>query len=303
LAAAPPAAPHSAGRRWMPIALRSAVLAAVVLAGFCVALMIQVHTLRRSLYPWRYSPALAGLWSGFLDDSKDTDLIMTDTSFSMIQGLRKQSYSFNEYLSRIYLTQPASPDASPDFQAALKLIGSKYLASADTFRLAQRILALDPSGKQFHLYHAREYTPALIKQHNVILIGGRIANPWEEIFDSQLNFTVTYDQNGFPSIINRAPMNGEDKTYNLVGSVGYSVAAYLPKPDHNGNVLLIEGTTSESTEAAGDFLLSEEQLQSLQKTLHVTSLPYFEVLLKTTLVRGTPISGTVIAYRTYPNLH
>jgi hypothetical protein len=37
--------------------------------------------------------------------------------------------------------------------------------------------------------------------------------------------------------------------------------------------------------------------------LHVTTLPYFELLLKTSWVKGTPISTTIEAYRTYPNLH
>ena len=49
-----------------------------------------------------------------------------------------------------------------------------------------------------------------------------------------------------------------------------------------------------------DFLLSEDRLSSFQKTLHVTQFPYFEVLLKTSQVKGTPLTATVEAYRTYP---
>jgi hypothetical protein len=79
--------------------------------------------------------------------------------------------------------------------------------------------------------------------------------------------------------------------------------AYLPNPDHNGNVLLMEGGGPENTQAAGDFLLSEYQLENFQKMLHVATLPYFELLLKTSWVKGTPISTTIEAYRTYPNLH
>jgi hypothetical protein len=37
--------------------------------------------------------------------------------------------------------------------------------------------------------------------------------------------------------------------------------------------------------------------------LHATKLPYFEVLLKASQVKGTPLSTTLVAYRTYPNLH
>jgi hypothetical protein len=68
-------------------------------------------------------------------------------------------------------------------------------------------------------------------------------------------------------------------------------------------VLLIEGTDAEATEAAGDFLLSEDQLSSFKRLLHATKLPYFQVLLKVSSVRGTPLVATVQAYRAYPNLH
>jgi hypothetical protein len=77
----------------------------------------------------------------------------------------------------------------------------------------------------------------------------------------------------------------------------------LPLPDHQGKVLLLDGTGAESVEAEGEFLLSEHQLSNFEKQLHVDKLPYFEVLLRISLVRGTPLDTTVVAYRTYPNLH
>lgn len=301
--ALPDGPPVSRRQRWMPGGAIAGGLAFVALAGCCVFLWLQTRALQRALYPWKDSPAVAGLWSEFLDSNRDTDVIMADTSFSMIQNITKQSFSFNDYLSRGYLNELQAENLSPDTRAVVRMIASKFLVSADVVRLAQRILALDPSGKKFHLYHAREYTPTLLQRDNVILIGGRIANPWVDVLESQLNFNVEYDGNGFPSIANKNPGAGEQRTYSITGSTGYSVAAYLPAPDQSGKMLLIEGTTSESTEAAGDFLLSESQLSGFEKTLHVTKLPYFEVLLKTSQVRGTPISASIVAYRTYPNLH
>jgi hypothetical protein len=80
------------------------------------------------------------------------------------------------------------------------------------------------------------------------------------------------------------------------------VVAYLPNPDHTGKVVIFAGTGSEATEAAGEFLTSEDSLASFLKLLHVSELPYLEVLLKTTHLNGTPMNATVVAYRTYPNL-
>jgi hypothetical protein len=75
---------------------------------------------------------------------------------------------------------------------------------------------------------------------------------------------------------------------------------YLPNPSSGGEVLLMEGTSAEATEAVGDFLLSEDQLSNFRNNLHVTRFPYFEALLKISAVRGTPLTVTIEAYRTYP---
>jgi hypothetical protein len=67
--------------------------------------------------------------------------------------------------------------------------------------------------------------------------------------------------------------------------------------------LIVEGTGSEATEAASDFLSSEEQMAGLLHRFHAKSFPPFEVLLKINQLRGTPLSATVEAYRIYPLSH
>jgi hypothetical protein len=286
-----------AQRRWMLAGL-------IVLAIACAALWIQNRALYRSFYPWQSKPAVSAFWSGILDARPDTDVVMADSSFSLVQQISKKSFSFEDYRSRSYISQlETQDDLSPDMRSALELIAVKNLESSSDVRLAQRILTLDPLGKRIHLYYAREYQPALIKQDNVILIGSPVANPWDELFESRLTFIATLDYGAPTFITNRAPSAGEQSTYIPSGSVGYCTVAYLPNPEHDGSVLLLEGTGSEATEAAGDFLLSEDQLSNFQKMLHVTKLPYFEVLLKASQVKGTPLSTTLVAYRTYPNLH
>jgi hypothetical protein len=105
------------------------------------------------------------------------------------------------------------------------------------------------------------------------------------------------------AVINNVPKPGEQATYSPTDAVGYCVVAYLPNLDRNTSALLIEGSSSEATEAGGDFLLSDDKLASFEKRLNVNKLPYFEVLLKTSEVRGTPITATVEAYRVYSGQH
>jgi hypothetical protein len=285
--------------RWMVAALIAEGLIAVLFAIGCMALWMENRAVNRSFYAWQYKPSVAAFWTNFLGASPDTDVVMPDTSFAMLQSISRKTFSFNDYLSRNYTSALDEPSLSPDTRIALGLIAARNLGTPSGFKLTQRILALDPLGKRIHPYYSRDYMPALLKRDNVILIGARIANPWDELFESRMNFTAK-TENSFTSITNRAPAAGEQKVYTRTDSVGYCTVAYLPNPSSGGEVLLMEGTSAEATEAAGDFLLSEDQLSNFRNILHVTSFPYFEALLKISAVRGTPLTVTIQAYRTYP---
>jgi hypothetical protein len=299
-------------RRGIGIGAIAATVIILALAGACEALWVRdrnqqqsLDAINRSLSPWKYQPALASLWSGFLDSNHDTDIVLSDDSFLVIEELNKQQTPFYGYLSRSYLNPSSDRTLSSELRFVKALVASKSLGNTSEFKLAQRILALDPLARKIHMYSARQYMPALVKQDNVILIGGRVSNPWAELFENRLNFVEDTKFEGFGTTIveNRSPAAGEPQTYTSTDAVGYCVVAYLPNPGKEGKVLLLEGTSSEATEAAGDFLLSGEQFSAFLQTLHATSLPYFEVLLKTSQVRGTPLTATVQAYRVYPDLH
>jgi hypothetical protein len=297
----PTACPLPAPRRvWMSAALVGTSALSIAFAIGCFVLWNQLSTIRQSLFAWQSKPAVSQLWDEIFNANPDTDIVISDTGIGMVQALTQKTFPLNEYLNHGYVEQIQSENLSPDMRAAVNRIMVWNLASPDEFALSRRLLALDPMGKKLHLYNARNYMPDLIKRDNVILIGARKSNPWDELFDGQLNFITEFDS---PRVINLAPAPGEQPIYPNTESVSYCVVAYMPKPDHTGVVLLIEGTDAEATEAAGDFLLSEDQLSSFKRLLHASKLPYFQVLLKVSSVRGTPLVATVQAYRAYPNLH
>lgn len=288
---------------WMAIALLASGLIMSVLAGSSIYLWTQYHSLRRSLYTWQYEPSVSALWNDILSASSDTDVILADASFGLLQDINKKTFPFDDYLNRSYISELQSQNLSPEMQTILSRVVRWNLGSQDEFKLAHRILSLDPLGKRIRLYNARDYMPDLTNHDNVILIGGRISNPWDDLFEGRMNFTVKFDNDGSIAVVNRTPVAGEQSMYTQSSSVQYCVVGYFPSPSHNGRVLLIEGTGAEATEAAGNFLLSENQLSNFKKTLHVENLPYFEVLLKVSSVQGTPLTATVEAYRAYPNLN
>jgi hypothetical protein len=300
----------SAPSRGGNFALLAAWALAILLGCGCLYFFIEYHsasvrydTLHHSLYAWQYEPSVSEFWTSFLGARPDTDIVLADASFGLLQDINKKSFSFDDYLSHSYVSALQARHLSPDLHAVLGRIAVWNLGSPDEFMLARRILALDPLGQSIHLYSARNYMPALTKRDNVILIGGNISNPWDDLFESRMNFTAKFNPDGSIMVANRAAAKGEQAIYSQTDSVQYCVVSYLPNPDHTGVVMLIEGTDAEATEAAGDFLMSDEQLSGFKRLLHVQKFPYFEVLLKVSSVPGTPLTASVEAYRTYPALN
>jgi hypothetical protein len=174
------------------------------------------------------------------------------------------------------------------------------------FQVGAQILALDKGRDRFTLEFSRSYSPEAAKHHSLILIGSRQSNPWVSLFSDKMNFDLAYDSaTRRPYVANRAPQPGEALQYPAADSAkptgsGYAVIAFMPDLSGKGRALIIEGTDSQATGAAGDFITSEDSLAQLEKKFPEGKIPDFEILLRTVELSGTPLHGEVIAYRIYP---
>lgn len=275
----------------------------VLLGVVCVSLWMANRDLHRTLFPWRYNPLVAEIWSPFLDGSRDTDIVMEDSSFLLVENIDTKTYSFDEYLKRSYLDSRQTPQLSSQIRTIQEVIAGKTLARAAEVRLVQRILALNPGGRNVHIYNAREYTPALLRRDNVILLGNPTSNPWFDLYQDRLNFREESESQTESKITNNMPVSHEQATYVPTNDTAYGIVALMPKADHTGNILLIEGSSSEATEACGDFIVSKEQLPNLARIMNSSEPSFFEILLRVSHVTGTPITATIVAYRLHPEWH
>lgn len=280
----------------------------LALAIACIALWMQNRSLQRSVDAFdqplaavRDRPSVAAFWTDLLGSSQLTDVVTGDVAFSLCQRFTGKVFPLEDYVTRDYSAQLRVPGMSPDFHNTLMVISRLDITSSSELSMMRRILALDPQGHRIHYYKAQNFVADLFARDNVILLGNGLSNPWEQPFRDRMNFVANVDK--FNSVTNRAPAPGEQSVYASSLDTKYGVVAYLPIPNHQGKALLLDGTGAESVEADGDFLLLERQLSSFQKQLRVNKLPYFEVLLRISIVRGTPLDSTIVAYRTYPNLH
>jgi hypothetical protein len=295
--------PAAAGSR--NVARSAFALLCVILALLCGVLFQQNQSMRKLLYTWEGKPALAAFWGNFLSYRQQTDVVLPDDSLSVIEDVEHHSISLSDYLNRDYMREVQSSDLSADRKADLDQINAHNLITFGGVRAAQQMMAQIPATFATHLTLSRYYTADAIKRNNVMLIGGKKANPWVHLFDDQMNFVTDYDNDG-AFVGNLHPKPGEQSRYGVSVDpntlVGYSVVAFLPNPSRTGNAIIVAGTDSDATDAAAEFLTSEEDMEGFQHTLNATAFPYFEILLKISRLSGTSLRSEVLAYRTYPGL-
>jgi len=291
-----PAAISIASLRWWQAAC-------ALLAVCCAGLFWWVHTLGNQLEPWKADPALRTFWSQFFDSGIETDVVPADTSFGVAEDIMQRSAPLADYLNYNYKRFEDSPELPEARRQDLAQVLNRNNGSDADFRVSQQILALTGGPGRFNLKFAREYTADSAKHHNIVLIGSRESNPWVGLFSDRLNFDIDYDPvQHMPTVSNRSPQPGEAKSYGVPqnrpdSSTGYAVIAFLPDVSGHGKVLIIEGTDSQATGAAGDFLTGSDSLEAFEQKFPPGKVPFFEVLLRTSQLSGTPLHAEVLAYR------
>jgi hypothetical protein len=277
----------------------------LLLVAGCGALAWQVHLLAAKTQPLPGDPAVQAFWGAF-PGGADTDILLADTSLALAEDMMHRQIALPDYLNYNYKHMAEDP-ALPEVQRYdLARVLERNNGSIADFRVAAQILALDKDHHRFTLQFSRSYSPEAAKHHSVILIGSRESNPWVSLFADQMNFDLEYDSAGRrPYVVNRAPQAGEASQYPAgaggdADGRGYAVIGFMPDLSGKGRALIIEGTDSQATGAAGDFITNSDSLAKLEEKFPAGPIPYFEILLRTVQLSGTPLHGEIIAFRAYP---
>ena len=245
-------------------------------------------------------------FSALIDDQHDTYIVTSDTSLVLIQELLERQISLDDYLSRRFETSATLHPARADLTRMLR--NRNYTNTAEMTVAAQIIQSKGDPGKRIFLRSSRDMHFSEVKNQNVILLGSTIGNPWAKLFGDKLNFEFDMDANQRGFYRNRSPRNGEQSVYSMTtrsGETGdaYAVVAFLPNVNRNGHVLLIGGTTSEGTQAGGEFIMDASRTAKALQAMGITpsgSRHYFELLLRTKAVAGSATESAIVAHRIIP---
>jgi hypothetical protein len=154
---------------------------------------------------------------------------------------------------------------------------------------------------------AKELNGNLLSNGNFIFIGAHTSNPWVKLYEERLNFRlVDSGKSGGRYIENRSPKPGEQRTYMITEATGHSgddfaTISLVPGMGQQGDALLLQGLRLEGTEAAIQFLSSQQNRNELLQRLKAANggiqPDYFEVLLHAHSVGGSPASIDCVSVR------
>jgi hypothetical protein len=166
----------------------------------------------------------------------------------------------------------------------MKLGGRRYTSVVDLDFVAHLAQLDEVVPGRMMIRYARDLRMDDLRTGNAVLIGSIEANPWIELFQSQLNFrfTINPENEKASGIVNSHPRPGESRLYGTPGpDHTYGLIAFVSNLDSSGHVLIVGGLNTAGTEAATRFLLTPSlMMPTLQRarTAHGNLQP-FELLI------------------------
>ncbi len=277
--------------------------------GFLVAILLPVR-----LTEWRGKDAAAersfmgvpsgteasGIWPALFPSPRPVEIIAADSSLVLTQDIAGKIVPLADYFNRKYAEDLQGPEVP-------LIVSRPYTSLADVLVTSEILQTALAQQRRILVRYARDLQMRDLENNNLIFLGSSYSDPWIREFDGEREFGLGVDG---PSrrlyFFNKSPHPGEAKRYYSGGQTGntdetYGLVTFLPNLRNSGNVLILEGTNSEGTEAAGDFITDPHYASNIRQYLGSSggkSLPYFQLLLKTTVLDGAPTKLRVIAHRT-----
>jgi hypothetical protein len=295
------------GRAW-----RAAALLALLLAGAAGAALIWWRHRAVSRPASAVEEAQAAhedpLWSRIFAPRRQTSIVVADTNLVMLQDILDADIPLSEYLNGGYPEKLIGRVGNRELQAALRLISARQYTSLGDAILAAKFMDLGRRyGAQTSLRYSRYVSVREFKTGSFVLIGSRRGIPWEQLFESQLNFNIEEDHATRQyHLRNKSPLPGERLVYG-VSSGGranentYADIALLPNLTGTGYVLMLSGIDMAATEAAGELVTNPDFGATLTKLLSSRAeqppASYIEILLEAKATAGTSGGAKIIGYR------
>ncbi len=248
-------------------------------------------------------------WSVLLKSPHALQIITSDPDIAEIQGYTGQSISVSDYANHNYILNPDK--LTPEMKQISQILLRGNKAALVDAPIAVNIAELaHSSGKKIEVHAARTIQLANLQtDDDFIFLGSPRSNPWTALFSDQLNFRFVYDSASGQEIIRNIHPGPHEQAEYVPTALGwatgqsYAVVAFVHNPDQNGQVLLLAGANAEGTEAAAKLVTDLSRISSALKKCGISSsdtLQHFEILLRLSMMAGSPTSINIEACRVLP---
>lgn len=192
------------------------------------------------------------------------------------------------------------PQETPDISLANHILQPGFRISITALDAIANIVGfLKTAKKPFRIRDSSANTLAALRERPVVLVAGN-DNQWTLLLLKSLRFHLV--QQGSVSYIEDTQNPGFhgwsvdfSKPFREQ-TADYAIVARFYSPITNGPVIAVAGISSDGTQAAGEFIVSPQDLVRLEKSLPSGDLQRnFEVVLKVKVVDGNAGATTVLA--------
>ncbi|MEO8372615.1 MAG: hypothetical protein ABI806_25745 [Candidatus Solibacter sp.] len=244
------------------------------------------------------------IWNQLMTPSRRAVLVVADSCLALLQDMAHQRVSLADYSRHDYLSSLTGSTGDERVKEALRLVAGRQYTSLGDLNLARKLSSAAAGAGEISVRYARDLTLRDLKADSLILLGSHRSNPWVELFEARMNFRFGVTEEDLTAYFgNQVPLPGEPSRFvSMRGAVGegYSVVALLPNLTGTGKVLLIEGTTMEATEAAGELLTDDKFSSLLEKRSgwRRNGPPrYFEAVIRSRSIGSAAANPELVAYR------
>jgi hypothetical protein len=247
-------------------------------------------------------------WARIFQDNRDTFIVPADSGLSIMENLTRRPVSLADYTSGNYHTESPAPGRFDP--RTIRELGTRGYTSIVVLEFVAHLAQLgEVVPERMLIRHPHDLRMQDLRSGNAILIGSVDANPWDELFEQQLNFRFAYnpkDINTSPVIVSEHPLAGEKTVYSendLSEPIHntYGVIDFLPNLDGTGHVVLVAGINMAGTEAAGRFLLDPVLMANAIE--HATrpdgDIHPFEILIEASNLAANTSRLRLISERVY----
>ncbi len=291
------AAPPRTARPWRGIAAGLAILLGLLAAGWYIA---RVRPgIVGGLPPDGWNAEMAELWKPLLAGSKPILVVIGTPLFEKIGGSFFRDPALNTWESAAPAPSVRSVESALGVGAAAPAFPYTGVGEAQGAFELERLLL--PRGRELALRASNQLSWEDISRFNVIFLGPPKYNLQTLDLPVQQDFEISHAH-----VRNLRPRPGEPAAFDekfapgqATLEEGHALISRLPGLHRTGQMLMLAGSSTESTRAAVEFMTRPEYVTPFVRWMRSQSggiPPWFQVVLRARFKSGTPIAIERVAF-------